>query len=652
MEQSGGYFNNDHRTTNITTATGSITATATATDSNANTSRVIRVLGYEYQRDLVVARLFYIFYFASFGSLFPLLAVYFKQLGMNASQAGILLGVRPLVEFAARPFWSSFANKFRKGKLLLEFSLASFIVSTLAIGFVQPLTPYCVVKPVNLTTKCLFLEPAGQTIRGGALGYLKKAAGIGRKKRDASPILEKIIDLSSYNKEDDVVPGISPIGLTKDKVCNYDEGLFGILVSPPHSTRVYRQQAVEQVFLLLLLLIVLGEFFSSPSLALADIVTLTYVSDNPKQFGTIRLLGSFGWGLAMFIMGIGLDYSETFRNHPCPTKNTTEKNYTLCFVAYSLFMLAAMLVATQFRFGNEQRPDEAAYAVIETRIDEIAPAVAEKARVRQLQVDHSQDNAQWIPTIKALFRGHVAFYLLAVTTIGFGAGIIFAFLFWHLQDFGGSPVLFGVASVINHGTEIAAHFYCFQFINKFGHIKLIDICLLANIIRFFVISLLTNPWMVLPLQALQGLTLATAWASASSYISLIAPSQLKRTAQTLLMLLYHGIGKGFGSIIGGCIIKSAGTRLTFQIYSVIAILILGIHYGMNRLFKYDDVKYSHEFDDDDDMPVAPQGLPLHHGDSKLTDAFNQTSVANADYGTIESKDPTQEAYDRYVKYHP
>ncbi|VDO56784.1 unnamed protein product, partial [Brugia timori] len=126
---------------------------------------------------------------------------------------------------------------------------------------------------------------------------------------------------------------------------------------------------------------------------------------------------------------------------------------------------------TQFRFGKEQRPDEAACSVIETRIDEIAPAVAEKARVRQLQLEHSEGNAQWIPTIKALFRGHAAFYLLAVTTIGFGAGIIFAFLFWHLQDFGGSPILFGFASVVNHGTEITAHFYCFHLINKFGHVK-------------------------------------------------------------------------------------------------------------------------------------------------------------------------------------
>lgn len=28
-----------------------------------------------------------------------------------------------------------------------------------------------------------------------------------------------------------------------------------------------------------------------------------------------------------------------------------------------------------------------------------------------------------------------------------------------------------------------------------------------------------------------------------------------------------------------------------------------MHYGMNRLFKYDSVKYSHEFDDDD-LPVG------------------------------------------------
>lgn len=39
------------------------------------------------------------------------------------------------------------------------------------------------------------------------------------------------------------------------------------------------------------------------------------------------------------------------------------------------------------------------------------------------------------------------------------------------QDLGGSPVLFGILSVVNHASEIVAYFFTFQIINKFGHVK-------------------------------------------------------------------------------------------------------------------------------------------------------------------------------------
>ena len=55
--------------------------------------------------DLLVSKTFYFFFFAAFGSLFPLIAVYFKQLGMNPTQSGILIGFRPFVEFFSAPFW-------------------------------------------------------------------------------------------------------------------------------------------------------------------------------------------------------------------------------------------------------------------------------------------------------------------------------------------------------------------------------------------------------------------------------------------------------------------------------------------------------------------------------------------------------------------
>jgi hypothetical protein len=45
--------------------------------------------------------------------------------------------------------------------------------------------------------------------------------------------------------------------------------------------------------------------------------------------------------------------------------------------------------------------------------------------------------------------------------------------------------------------------------------------------------------------------------------------------------------------------------------------------------------------------LAPQGMPLRALDNKITDAFNQTSVINTNYGSI-GPDPQDDAYDRYV----
>ncbi|VDP05616.1 unnamed protein product [Heligmosomoides polygyrus] len=581
---------------------------------NSAGERTVTLFGRVFPRNAFICRLFYLAFFASFGSLFPLLAVYFKQLGMTAAQAGMLLGSRPLVEFAAGPFWSSFASRFRKQKLLLLFSLGSLIVFTLAVGFVQPITPYCVVLvPEGNATCQMMLVPAGKIIRGGALGMLKEAV-VGRTRRTTacSEIIEKIIDLSSFDKEEDTVAGMAPEYITRDQVCNYDEAEYGVLVSPPHSTRVYREPAVEQAFMLLLLLIALGEFFSSPALALADAATLNATKDNPQEFGKIRLFASVGWGLAMFLESSDaftsnqrLDYSDTFRNHPCPTSNTTEKNYTLCFVMCSIFMCAAMLLATQFKFGDETaRPDEVVGLVMDTRESEVSHVVAEKARARQVQVgaDSASESTLWI-TVKALANTHMLIYLASVTVMGFGAGLVFSFLYWHLQDLGGSPVLFGILSVVNHASEIVAYFFTFQIINKFGHVKVMYICLGVNVCRFLILSWLDNPWLVVPLQVVQGFALATVWASASSYISLIAPPHIKSSAQYVLQLLYHGVGKGVGSIVGGIVISVLGTRLTFVLYALLCAVMCGGGYALNKFFKYEGIKYGAGMFEEDEMDM-------------------------------------------------
>ena len=106
--------------------------------------------------------------------------------------------------------------------------------------------------------------------------------------------------------------------------------------------------------------------------------------------------------------------------------------------------------------------------------------------------------------MKALTNLRLLTFTLTAWVMGIGMGLIFTFLFWHLQDYGGHPTIFGIASVINHISEMGAYFYSFKIISQYGHVKVLMVGLLGNVIRFIYISFISKPWLVLPFEFLQG----------------------------------------------------------------------------------------------------------------------------------------------------
>jgi hypothetical protein len=68
------------------------------------------------------------------------------------------------------------------------------------------------------------------------------------------------------------------------------------------------------------------------------------------------MFGSLGWGLAMFFVGIALDHSTSFPEHPCGP-DAKEKNYTICFATFSVLMGAALITATQITFKYDFPPE-------------------------------------------------------------------------------------------------------------------------------------------------------------------------------------------------------------------------------------------------------------------------------------------------------
>lgn len=440
---------------------------------------------------------FYFFFYSAFGSLFPLMGVYFKQMGMNPLQGGLLIGIRPFVEFVSAPFWGSYADRCKKGKLLLLASLTSWIIFTLPLGFIQPPATSCIER-VNSSTFELRVPQAPQprihrrSIDDAYDGVLKaiqeqqNKTHYSREKRSSPPILNA---------------GISPIDISY--VNNYIPKIHKNWVSPLFSSIVYTTDDIQKAFFLLFLLIIIGEFFSAPSITLADSAVITLLGEDADKYGHQRMFGSLGWGLAMFFVGIALDHSTAFPNHPCgPEKQ--EKNYAICFATFSVLMGAALLTATQINFKydeSEEQYDETDKTVEQkpSYEDEMQNQLAEQLQLPSLAAgprttstsglpqpplsqpalgaqtkmfaQTTREIPEWVTVISQFKDLKCASFLFVAWFMGFGIGLIFTFLFWHLQDYGGSPTLFGVASVINHISEIFAYFFSFRLITQIGHVK-------------------------------------------------------------------------------------------------------------------------------------------------------------------------------------
>ncbi|XP_048522176.1 major facilitator superfamily domain-containing protein 6 isoform X2 [Dendroctonus ponderosae] len=567
--------------------------------------------------ELLVVKSFYFFFYSAFGSLFPLMGVYFKQMGMNATQSGFLIGSRPFVEFLAAPFWGSLADRWQKGKVLLLASIACWIIFTVPLGSIQPPAISCMTS-LNNSPVLTVPEVSQHLVNKRSVPDTVLHESYKRRVRSTRAL---------YN----ISAGQSPV--TVGYASNYKEAEHGAWVKPIISTIVYKTTDIQKAFFLLMLLIIIGEFFAAPAITLADSAVITILGEDADTYSNQRMFGSFGWGLAMFFVGIALDHSTSFPNHPCGP-DTKERNYTICFATFSVLMGAALITATQINFKYEaagrepgNRAPSVDHELVLSKEDQMQAQLAEQLNLPSLADTRAEvtsapkeqkskifaqtirEMPEWVTVLGHFKNLKCLSFLFVAWFMGFGIGLIFTFLFWHLQDYDGTPTLFGVASVINHISEIFAYFFSFRLIRQLGHVKVLCLGLVANILRFLYISWLTNPWWVLPFEFMQGITHAAVWAACCSYISHNTPPELRSSAQGVLQGIHHGLGRGCGAVIGGMFVASFGSTSTFRGYGLICILVLAAFVFIN-FYRVDQGFVSDLPQTEDPRQVAEETLHL------------------------------------------
>lgn len=438
---------------------------------------------------LLVSKVFYFFFYAAYGSLHPLLAVYYKQLGLSASRSGLLVGIRYFIEFCSAPFWGVVADRFKKGKAVLLFSVMCWLVFNCGIGFVKPAEMKCEEEgaaPMTTTT----LPPVTTTMMTLAPSNLTQPSNSTNRSRRSLldlPVLHQLVDTYVFNlhrgKRSVSASGTTTVAAATATLTNTTHSLSNTTLTSttttPATTKpkkfviIYNKDQVEKIFLLILLVIIVGEFFSAPAITIVDTVTLHYLGKARDRYGLQRMWGSLGWGLAMLLVGIWIDHTHlkvTIDGIGCIIPDFRLHNYQIAFIVFGVLMGVAFIVATQFYFekGASYRQELPEGVLAEGDGPQSLPepgSSPDQAPVSPPEEFHYSD------LLKLLCSVRYSSVLFVAWFMGFGYGFVFTFLYWHLEDLKGTTTLFGVCSILSHVSELAAYFTSHKFIELVGHVR-------------------------------------------------------------------------------------------------------------------------------------------------------------------------------------
>lgn len=432
---------------------------------------------------LLISKVFYFFFYAAYGSLHPLLAVYYKQLGLSPSRSGLLVGIRYFIEFCSAPFWGVVADRFKKGKIVLLFSVFCWLVFNCGIGFVKPAEMTCEEAGASPATTA---APTLTTLPHGNITHQSNSTNRTRSRRSfldlpELPELDFYFTVLDRHKRSTNASSTSVTGKQANTTqLAPNTTLSTTTTTSPATTKtkqsqiIYNEDQVQTIFLLILLVIIVGEFFSAPAVTIVDTVTLQYLGKARDRYGLQRMWGSLGWGLAMLLVGIWIDHTHiqvVIDGIGCSTPEYLKHNYKIAFIVFGVLMGVAFVVATQFYFDKGSNyQQEVPEGVVE---QPGSPAsISESGSSDQTPISpDTTEEFHYSDLLKLLCTVRYSSVLFVAWFMGFGYGFVFTFLYWHLEDLKGTTTLFGVCSILSHVSELAAYFTSHKFIELVGHIR-------------------------------------------------------------------------------------------------------------------------------------------------------------------------------------
>jgi hypothetical protein len=317
-----------------------------------------------------------------------------------------------------------------------------------------------------------------------------------------------------------------------------------------------------------------GSLALAPTGALSNSLAFAHMSDPTRQFPVVRVWGTIGWIVAMWIFA-WVWLRETFV-------------VTGGFPFLALHGSVELTWKPMFLMGQE-RPDAVARAVQSLKAGAIVGFVYAAYCLTLPNTPPRRDAAEKLAFWKAfrLFR-HRSFLVLAIAALMIACihNIFFMQTSNHLKLLGMAKADVGPAMTIGQITEIVMIAILGWMLKRLGMRAVLTIGGAAYLLRFLFLGSTWLPlWAIVLSLGFHGICFACYYAAAFIYVDRLADEDIRHTTQTLFGILI-GIGPVIGGYLNGVLAGAftppgGGLNYTKYWYTVAAIgavaaLVLGL----------------------------------------------------------------------------
>ena len=523
---------------------------------------------------------YYYFFYGALGSLFPFVNLYYRAVGMDPWQIGILGGIRPLIALLFAPIWCFVSNKYKIRKIILVVSLVSWVAFTVPLLFMPHsfATDQCPNQGNNTSSAELSLTNEDSTTdhekrelnnislvnyRGlvsseepndlpeheqNDRNFQRQRLNGKTSKRDAGSTCVKSRLASSHSRfaalKRSSVNSFNLSGMKLEVITSKNAETnqrkpfdFKSRGAPYYNKR--KNPYSDAIFTELLFIVFAGEIFQSPTDDLNTHFDGTFLEHLGVLYQNVinnNIYSSIGIGLIAFITGLTLRFAPKITI--CDVEYA---NYHIAFIIFSLLMAVAIVISIKFDFTYRRRR-------------------------RSFEIKHSLG--------KLISVGNVLF-LFIVLIMGILRGVLFNFVYWNIVDIGGSDLVVGLTVVSQYLSDTIMSLSAPILMMYMGYIGMVYLGLASYALRFLIYSWLSTPdsaWVTPPVELLQGIAHSTAWSAFLLYITNYTPRSTFPTGLFLLQGLYLGVGGSLGGIIGGILIQGYDTNVTFRLFGLVSVL--------------------------------------------------------------------------------